>query len=103
MPAEWAAARAGFLEEAGAAVLVLAGVLGENFEGHEAVELAVAGLEDFAHAPGAEALDDLVLSNDATDQRTLRARDRPGRQKGGRPRVPIGSIVEQGLEGAAGC
>jgi len=53
---------AGFLLEAAQAVGVARAIVGQQFDGHFAVEACVAGAPDFAHPARAEQGDDLVMT-----------------------------------------
>jgi len=60
----------GFPAEAGARGIVGEGALGQDLEGEVTVELLVVGAVDLAHPARAEALDDPIVGERATDHAT---------------------------------
>ena len=50
------------LQEAGAAIRIVGDRRRQHFDRDGAAETRIAGAEDFAHAPGADALEDLVMA-----------------------------------------
>ena len=61
-----------------------AALAGEELQGHQAVELQVAGLVDHAHAAAAEALQDLVVRDGAADHEAASALKVSGRPESSR-------------------